>query len=443
MKMNIPKYVRIIINKLEKKGFSAYIVGGCVRDVLIGREPSDYDITTDAKPEEILEIFKEYHTIEIGKKFGTIAVVQYEGIVEVTTFRTEGEYIDGRRPEKVYFSKDLKEDLSRRDFTINAMAYNEKNGLIDCFNGISDMEKKIIRTVGNPEERFKEDYLRILRGVRFATQLEFNMEEETFKASKTYGGNLVNISGERIREELFKILLSNKPSHGIRLLKELDIIPVILPPLEKSIDFEQHTPHHNRDVFNHLLCVLDTVSPILHLRIAALFHDIGKPYTFTVDDEGRGHFYGHDKVGSKITKEILYRLKSPKKLIRRVSKLIDKHMTQYDNYGEKGLKRLLAKVGEEDIFNLLELQRADSLCASEDAKIEHLIEREKKIKSILEEREAYEKNQLAIDGKDVIELGYKQGKIIGEILEYLLERVLEDSKLNEKEKLIEIIKEEF
>lgn len=443
MKINIPKYVENIINKIEGKGFNAYIVGGCVRDALMDREASDYDVTTDARPEAILEIFSDYHTIEIGKKFGTIAVVQYEGIVEVTTFRTEGEYIDGRRPEEVYFSEDLKEDLSRRDFTINAMAYNKKTGLIDCFNGISDIEKKIIRTVGDPEERFKEDYLRILRGVRFASQLEFDMEEKTFEACKKYGEKLVNISGERIREELFKILLSDKPSHGMRLLKDLDIIPVILPALEKSIDFNQKTPYHNRDVFNHLLCVLDRVPPILPLRIAALFHDVGKPYTFTVDDEGFGHFYGHDKIGAKITKEILYRLKSPKKLIRRVSNLIEKHMTQHDNYGEKGLKRLLSKVGEEDIFNLIELQKADRLCSSVDPNINHLLEREEKIKSIIEERQAYEKNQLAIDGKDVIELGYEQGKIIGEILDYLLERVMEDSELNKKEKLVQIIKEKF
>ena len=443
VEINLPAYVENIINKLESKGFSAYIVGGCVRDIIIGREPSDYDIATNALPEEILEIFGEYRTIEVGKKFGTIAVVQYGGIVEVTTFRTDGEYLDGRRPEEVCFSKDLKEDLSRRDFTINAIAYNKNTGLIDYFNGIRDIDERIIKTVGNPEKRFKEDYLRMLRGVRFATELGFDMEEDTYKASKENIENLGNISKERIREELFKILLSKEPSYGMKLLKDLNIIPIILPELEKSIDFHQHNPHHNKDVFNHTLCVLDNVPPILHLRLAALFHDIGKPYTFTLDEEGIGHFYGHDKIGAKMAREILNRLKSSKDLIGKVSILIETHMTHHDGFGEKGLKRLLAKVGEEEIFTLLELQKADRLCSSKDENIDDLLIREERIKNILEEREVYEENQLAIDGNDVIELGYAQGKIIGEILAYLLEEVLENPKLNKKEILIEMIKEKF
>lgn len=443
MEIKIPKYVENVICKLENRGFSAYIVGGCVRDALLDRDPSDYDVATDALPEDILEIFKEYKTIEVGKKFGTIVVAQSRGIVEVTTFRTDGQYIDGRRPEEVYFSKDLKEDLSRRDFTINAMAYNKKTGLIDYFNGIYDIDKNMIRTVGDPEKRFAEDYLRILRGVRFASQLEFNIEEDTYNLSRLYGKNLVNISNERIREELFKILLSNKPSYGIRLLKDLGMISIILPELEKTIDFNQYNPHHNKDVFNHTLCVLDSVSPILHLRLAALFHDIGKPFTFTRDNDGIGHFYGHDKISSKLTREILNRLRCPKDLIERVFILVDKHMAQDGDFGEKGLKRLLAKVGEEDIFIFFELQKADRVCSNEEQNIDDILERENKIKEILEKSEVYEKNQLAINGKDVIELGYEEGKIIGYILKYLLERVLEEPKLNEKEKLIEIINDKF
>ncbi len=443
MDINIPVYVENIINKLEYSGFSAYIVGGCVRDIIIGNQPSDYDITTDALPEEILEVFKEYQTIEVGKKFGTIVVVQFDGIVEVTTFRRDGEYIDGRRPEEVYFSRKLEEDLSRRDFTINAMAYNKNTGLIDCFNGISDIDDRIIKAVGNPQERFQEDYLRILRGVRFSTQLGFQMDKDTYEACKLYGKNLVNISSERIRQELFKMLLSNKPSYGMRLLKDLNLIPIILPELEKSIDFKQHNPHHNKDVFNHTLCVLDKVPPILHLRLAALFHDIGKPYTFTLDDDGIGHFYGHDKIGAQMSRDILNGLKSHKDLIEKVSTLIDRHMTHHDGFGDKGLKRLLAKLGEVEIFTLFQLQKADRLCSNEEGNIDDLLVREERIRNILEESQVYEKNQLAINGNDVIELGYPQGKIIGEILAYLLEMVLEDPKLNEKEKLIQIIKDKF
>lgn len=443
MDYNIPDYVENIIKRLEEKDYEAYIVGGSVRDLLIGRNPSDYDITTNALPEEIEEVFKEYRTLEVGKKFGTIVVVQNKGVVEVTTFRSDGEYIDGRRPETVYFSKDLRDDLSRRDFTINAMAYNEKIGLVDYFDGMGYLKHKIIKTVGNPEERFKEDYLRIIRAIRFATQLEFFIEDDTYNSCKLYGQYLSEISIERVRDEFFKILLARCPSYGIRLLKDTGILGIILPEMVRSIGFNQQNPHHNKDVFEHTLAVLDNTPPILHIRLAALFHDIGKPDTFTLDEEGIGHFYGHDKLGANIAREILTRWKSPNELIDKVSILIDKHMTQHDEFGEKGLKRLIAKVGEKEIFNLIELQKADMIGSRDDYDIGPLIERENKIKEIIDSKEVYEKKQLAIDGKDMIELGYKQGKIIGEILEYLLEEVLEKPELNDKESLIRIVKENF
>jgi tRNA nucleotidyltransferase (CCA-adding enzyme) len=443
MIFNIPNYVDRIINKLEEKGYEAYIVGGSVRDLLIGRKPHDYDINTKALPEEIVEVFKEYKTLEIGKKFGTIVVVQNEGIVEVTTFRSDGEYIDGRRPEEVYFSKELKDDLSRRDFTINAMAYNKNMGLIDYFDGRGYLKHKLIKTVGDPQERFKEDYLRVIRAIRFAAELEFFIEDETYKACKDYSQHLSHISIERIREEFFKILLVRHPSYGIRLLKDTGILDVILPEIIKSVGFNQHNSHHNKDVFEHTLAVLDNTSPILHLRLAALFHDIAKPHTFTLDDDGTGHFYGHDKIGANMAREILKRWKAPNDLIDKVYILIDKHMTQHDNFKEKGLKRLIAKVGEEEIFTLLELQKADRISSNGESSIEDLLDRENKIEDILNNEEVYEKKQLAIDGNDVIELGYKQGKLIGKILDYLLEQVLESPELNNKEKLIGIIKDKF
>lgn len=443
MVFNIPEYVEIIINKLEEKGFNAYIVGGSVRDILLEREPSDFDITTDALPEEIEEIFSEYITLEVGKKFGTVVVVQDEGIVEVTTFRADGEYIDGRRPEKVYFSKNIFEDLSRRDFTINAMAYNKKTGLIDYFHGVEDLEKRRIKAVGNPYNRLKEDYLRIMRAVRFATQLEFFIDEETLHACRLYSKHISEISIERIREEIFKIILSQKPSYGIKLMKDIKILDIILPEMINTIGFNQHNPHHNKDVFQHIMCVLDETTPILHLRLAALFHDIGKPCTLTIDEEGIGHFYGHDKLGAKMAKEILQRWKTPKDVIVKVEMLVHKHMTQHDNLKEKGLKRLLSTFGEDEIFTLLELQKADRVCSNKEANIKDLLEREEKIKDIIKNKEVYNKNQLAINGRDVIELGYKEGKIIGEILDCLLEKVLEKPELDEKEKLINIIKERF
>ncbi|MDR7857723.1 HD domain-containing protein [Tissierella sp.] len=443
MVFNIPKYVKKIIEKIEDKGYSAYIVGGSVRDILIGKDPSDYDVNTDALPEDIEEIFKEYRTLEVGRKFGTVVVVQDEGIVEVTTFRSDGEYIDGRRPEEVYFSKNLFDDLSRRDFTINAMAYNEKTGVIDYFNGINDLKKKTITTVGEPWDRFKEDYLRIMRAIRFATQLEFSIDNKTKDACRLYGEYISNISIERIREEFFKILLTKKPSYGIRLLGDINVLAIILPELIEAIGFNQHNPNHDKDVYEHTLSVLDNTSAILHLRLAALLHDIGKPKTFTRDDNGVGHFYGHDKLGANMAKDVLQRWKSSNELIEKVTILIDKHMSQHDDIGEKGLKRLISKVGKEDIFILLELQKSDRLSSNMNANIEDLLEREKKIKEIIQNKEVYEKNQLAINGNDVVELGYKQGKIIGEILDYLLEEVLENPDLNERDKLIELVKEKF
>ena len=441
MEWNIPAYVENIINKLEDNGFNAYIVGGSVRDILLRIIPKDYDITTDATPSQILQVFKEYKTLEVGKKFGTVVVIQEEGNIEVTTFRSDGNYLDGRRPEEVYFSKNLLDDLSRRDFTINAMAYNKNIGLIDYFNGKEDLEKKSIRAVGNPKDRLKEDILRIMRAIRFATELDFSIEEKTYEACKEYGKLISNISMERIQSELFKILLSEKPSYGIRLLKEVGILELVFPEMMKAVGFNQLNPHHDKDVFEHILCVLDKVEPIIHLRLAALLHDIGKPYTLTVDENGIGHFYDHEKIGAKMAKEILQRWKVSNETIEKVCILIYKHMTQHANMKEKGLKRLIAYVGKDEIFTLFKLQKADRSCSNEEADIADIQEQEEKVKNILENNEVYEKKQLVIDGNDVIELGYKEGKKIGEILDYLLERVLENPELNEKEKLIKLIKD--
>lgn len=443
MNFRLPTYVENILNKLEIAGFQGYIVGGSVRDLLLGRQPSDFDITTDALPEDILEVFNKYKRVEIGKKFGTIALVQAEGIIEITTFRFDGEYIDGRRPIDVKFSTSLKEDLSRRDFTINAMAYNNKVGLIDYFNGINDLKEKMIKTVGKPEKRFKEDYLRIMRAIRFASQLGFNIDLRTYEECKENIQYISCISIERIRDEFFKILLSKKPSYGVRMLKEIKALEIILPEITKSIGFDQHNPNHDKDVFEHTLCVLDNTPTILELRLGALLHDIGKPLTFTLDEDSIGHFYGHDKLGVEMANIILQRWKAPNDLIKKVTILIDKHMTVHDGMKEKGLKRLISKVGEDNIFKLLELQKADRFCSREGLIIEDLLEREHKVIEILKNKEVYEKNQLAINGRDMIELGYKQGKIIGDILDYLLEQVLENPSLNSKEKLVQLIKENF
>lgn len=433
MIFDIPDYVEFIIDSLEEKGHEAYIVGGSVRDMLLGKRPKDYDITTDAFPEEIEYIFFNFKTINVGKEYGTIIISQEEGDVEVTTFRQDGRYIDGRRPEWVSFSSNIIDDLSRRDFTINAMAYNKKTGIIDSYNGRGDLGNKIIRTVGNPYERFSEDYLRILRAVRLSTQLNFKIEEETFNAGKKYGLGISRVSMERINKEFFKILLSQNPSKGIRLLEEIGLLNIIIPEIIPTIGFDQKNPHHQLDLYNHILCVLDRTPPIIQIRLAALFHDIGKVQTLTLDEEGIGHFYGHDKLGAKMSRIALKRLKCSNELIDKVYILIKEHMNHHAKFKDKGLKRLIRRVGEDEILNLIDLQKADIKCSNKDASIDHIIERESKIESILKKEEPYEVNQMNINGKDLIDLGFKEGELIGEILEYLLEKVMEDSELNDRE----------
>lgn len=441
MEIGVPNYVKLIINKLETCGYEAYIVGGAIRNILLNKKPKDYDIGTNATPNEIEEVFSDFKTIAVGKKFGTIVVSQNAGDVEITTFRKDGSYMDGRRPEWVSFSESIIEDLSRRDFTINAMAYNVENGLFDPFGGKEDLEKRLIKTVGNAEERFEEDYLRILRAVRFSTELKFSIEENTFKAGRKYAHNIINVSEERIREEFFKILLSDTPSNGIIILEKMGILNIILKELVDTIGFDQKNPNHEKELYEHILCVLDNVEPILNLRLAALFHDIGKVHTQVLDKEGIGHYYNHDKIGAKMAEDILKRFKVPNELIRKTTILILEHMNHHNEFSEKGLKRLIRRVGEDEIFNLFSLQKADIKCSNKSASIDHIIGREKKVKYILENKEVININQLNINGNDLIEMGFKEGKIIGETLNHLLDRVMEEPELNKKEILKDLARE--
>jgi len=443
MIFEVPEYVKLIIQRLEEKGYEAYIVGGSVRDMILERCPKDYDVTTNAHPDEIECVFRDFKTVNVGKQFGTIVVCQQEGYVEVTTFRKEGLYLDGRRPEWVSFSSSIEDDLSRRDFTINAIAYNEKIGIVDPFNGQEDIARRIVKTVGDPNERFSEDYLRILRAVRFSSELDFYIEEETFKAAKVYSKYILKVAMERIADEFFKILICPIPSKGIRIMEEMGLLELILPEIIPAIGFHQKNPHHEMDVYNHILCVIDSTPPILEVRLAALFHDIGKPHTLSVDEEGVGHFYGHDKLGAEIAKEVLKRFKASNKLIEQVYNLVREHMNHHANFGEKGLKRLIRRLGEEEVFKLIALQKADIKCSNKDASFNHIVEREKKIRSILEKKEAYDINQLDINGQDLINLGFKQGPIIGKILEYLLEQVMEKPEYNKKDILKNMALDKF
>lgn len=440
---NIPKEILEILKKINISGYEAFIVGGCVRDILLSRKPNDYDITTNASPDNIKKIFKDYKTVLVGEQFGTVLVL-YKGYgVEITTYRIESNYLDGRRPEIVKYTNNLKKDLSRRDFTINAMAYNKEQGLIDYFNGLDDLNNKLIKTVGNPDTRFIEDHLRILRAIRFSTQLNFKIDKETYDSCLKNKDYLSKISFERIRDEIFKILLSDKPSEGIRLMEKMEILEIVLPEIIDTIGFEQRSKYHDKDVYNHTLCVLDNVSNKIELRLAALLHDIAKPETFTIDDKGDGHFYGHEERSAIISKKILRRLNVKKILIEDVALLIREHMKPIECMSKKGIRRLISRVGKDKIFTLYELQVCDKICTYKDRNIKPLLDKKEEIIEVLEEKNIYKKDDLEINGYDIIKLGYSEGKIVGEILSYLFDKVIDDPELNKKEILLELVKDKY
>lgn len=442
MFIDIPNNVKFIIDKFYENNYEAFMVGGCVRDCLLGLIPKDYDITTSATPDITERLFLK--TIPTGIKHGTVTVVVDNENLEVTTYRTEGKYIDNRRPESVNFVSNIKEDLSRRDFTINSLAYNNKKGLIDYFDGINDIENKLIRAVGNADKRFQEDALRMLRAIRFSCQLGFKIEESTYSAIKENYKLIKNISLERVRDELCKILISNNPCTGLNLLKDTGILEIILPEVYKLIDYTPLCNNHNRDVFNHTLNVINNTDNDLTLRLAALFHDIGKLNTLKQLPNGHCYFPGHAQEGAKICKPILSRLKFDNNTINKVSAIIYDHLVLDVNYmptdGE--IKRLLRRVGIENIFTLFALQRADINSLWDPIpflkKVDFI---EDRVNSIIENKEPLYIKDLALTGSDLmISLNIKPGKIIGEILNSLLEKILDDKMLNNKDTLLELAK---
>lgn len=437
-KFYISKGAKFVLNKLKECKEEGYLVGGSVRDNLLGDTPSDFDVTTSASPERIMEIFQEERLITLGKKYGTIGIMVEGEIIETTTYRKDGDYLDGRHPANVEFSSDLIEDLKRRDFTMNAMAMDVEGNIIDEFGGISDLEAGEIKTVGTPAQRFQEDKLRMLRAIRFANRYNFQIEDETYLAIRKYAKNITQVSPERIQVELNQIFLSETPGNGINLLYDCGLLEHIFPELMPTIGYDQMSPYHHRNLFYHMLCTMDNVPPKLHLRIAGLFHDIAKVDTLTIDEEGIGHFYGHDRLGSKMVADILRRLRYDNKTINAVEILIRRHMKVSPGMGEKGLKRQIRTVGEDLIFDLYDLMIADMVCTREGRDTSFLDERKVEIKKILESHQVIDKSGLAINGKDLIEIGYNEGKEIGNMLDYLTDLVLDDEELNIKETLLNI-----
>ncbi len=439
MRIDLPDEVKEIIKVLMNNKYEGYAVGGCIRDLILNRKPNDWDITTNAKPQELMEIFNSYYIIPTGLKHGTVTLMINNNPYEITTYRIEGKYSDNRRPDEVEFTNDITKDLSRRDFTINAMAYNDFNGLIDPFKGLEDLSAKKIKCVGDPERRFNEDALRMLRGIRFSSQLEFQIDFKTKRSIITNSYLLENISKERINVELNKILLSNTPSKGIRNLVETNLIKHIIPDIIDTIGFQQHNTHHSMDVFEHTLCVVDRVDNDIILRLAALFHDIAKPQCFKLDDNGIGHFYKHDIRGMEITRDRLKQLKYSNSIIDSVKKLVKEHMCRFDNITEKGAKKLIKRVGDEDVFKLFNLQLADTNCKRPSVDISGIMRVQEMVIKILTNKEPITTNDLDINGYDLMQLGIPQGKQIGLVLDKLLEIVLESPQLNRKESLIKCV----
>lgn len=437
--IKIPGYCKKIMSVLNQNGFEAFLVGGCVRDSLMGFIPHDYDITTNATPDEMLKAFSSFRVVETGLKHGTVTVVIDGNNVEITTYRIDGKYSDNRRPESVSFTRNLSEDLKRRDFTVNAMAYNEVSGIVDLYGGKEDLKSKIIRCVGMPDKRFNEDGLRILRALRFASVLRFSIDEETAKSIHKNKDLLKNISAERIFAEFSK-LLCGKNAEEI-LLEYKDVIAVFIPEIADCFGFEQNTKYHCYDVYTHIVKTVSAVEADEKLRLSCFFHDIGKPQVYFTDENGVGHFYGHNKTSEEITKSILKRLKVKNETVDFVLKAVKYHDTEIVPT-EKSVKRFLNKTSPSFLRSLLKIKRADA--AAHAPKYRN---REEYIESILsvlekieEEKKCFSLKDLAINGRDLIELGFKPGEEMGRILNNLLTAVMDNKVKNEKEELIKFIK---
>ncbi len=455
MIIRIPQDAQSIIATLNENGYEAYVVGGCVRDSLLGRDPEDWDITTSARPEDIKRLFTR--TIDTGIQHGTVTVRMHGNSYEVTTYRIDGEYEDNRHPKNVTYTMELKEDLRRRDFTINAMAYNPTEGLVDIFGGRNDLDDRMIRCVGNASDRFDEDALRTLRAVRFAGQLGFDIEEDTYDAIKTHAGNVASISAERIRVELTKLIESGGADR-LKLIVDTGLADVIFPELVTMFDTPQNNPHHKYNVGDHTLKVIEDIhrqcdgafrendaKGFRILCLSGLLHDVAKPVKRTTDEDGIDHFYGHPQAGEDMAKDILTRLKFDNYTINMVKNLVLNHDYRY-NGQKKSLRRFVSKAGHDIMPYLFILMEADINGQSEyyrKEKKEMLYLMKEDYKNIVEESNAVTIKELEINGVTLMDMGVPKGKMIGDILNMLLEAVIEDPGLNEKNTLEEMAKNIF
>lgn len=432
--MKLPENVGRLLQALEDAGYPTYAVGGCVRDHLLGLAPHDYDLCTAATPAEMRALFAQYRLVLAGEKHGTVGVITDDGVVEITAFRTEGDYGDNRHPGRVEFVRSVEEDLARRDFTVNAMAWSPIRGLCDPFGGAKDLEEKVLRAVGDPYARFREDSLRILRGVRFAVRFGLVPEERTLQAMKDLAFLMDNLSRERVLDELCKLLPLVDASD---LLTYQPILTQVLPELASAVGFRQHSPHHAYDVYTHTAHVVAGVPRDLTLRWAALLHDVGKPACFSLDESGRGHFYGHAQVSAQMAEEAMRRLKAPNALREEAVFLIEHHMTTLEA-DPKLLRRRLSRYGETRLRQLIALQRADYCAKGVIGDPPDLEGTEAALADVLARQACLTVKDLAINGHDLMALGL-QGKAVGLMLNRLLELVLDEQLPNEKNALLHAV----
>ena len=431
--MQLPEKVSYIISLLECAGFEAYAVGGAVRDSIMGLDANDWDITTSALPFEVQVLFSKFRVIETGIKHGTVSVVIGEEIFEITTFRTESGYSDHRHPDSVSFSTNIADDLARRDFTMNAIACSPDE-TVDVFAGVEDIEARVIRCVGDPQVRFSEDALRILRAMRFSATLGFEIEEKTRKAMSDCKGLLKNVSAERVFVELKKLLCGKNAFAVLDGCR--DILFEIIPEFVACDGFDQRTPHHIYDIYEHIIRSVEAVKCDVTLRLAMLLHDVAKPDCFFLGDDQKGHFYGHHKPSAEVAKNILRRLKCDNETIDDVVFLVENHMTEL-RAEKKLVKRRLSNMGEKRLRMLVEVQKADTIACGTGENMDKLFEYERLIDEVVAEGVCFSLKSLAVNGSDIINEGVAEGVIIGRVLEHLLECVIEERIENEKSVLIE------
>lgn len=433
----LPSYVNTALDILNEHGFEAYIVGGCVRDFLLNRTPADFDITTNATPLQTIEVFKNFQVIETGIKHGTVTVLIEKKSVEITTYRIDGTYSDSRHPDNVEYTSNLVDDLSRRDFTINAMAYNHIDGIIDRFDGIKDLNNNTIKCVGNPQLRFSEDALRILRAIRFSAQLNFDIDKDTSFIIHNMRNSLLKVSKERIATEINKLLMGDNV-YSV-LMEYSDIIATIIPEISQCIGFNQHSKYHKYDVWEHMAISVQNSPKYLNVRLAMFLHDIGKPKTFSLDTNGNGHFYNHAHVGAEISEKILKNLKYDNATIKRVTTLIYHHDDEF--YSEYDIKKTMSKIGLNAFMELLKVQTADALSKYDFCRqqLSHIEEVKQMAINIIARGDCISLKELSINGDDLKSLGL-EGKAIGDTLNFLLDEVMKNKVINEHSKLIEHIK---